>query len=87
MPVALAVIYQQFQDQRVSQFEEPKPPMAVGSESEERILVKNLPPNSTEGSVRQLFGTYAGVAGEGLNRRKGVFQDESLQQTDLVGIR
>ena len=29
----------------------------------ERVLVKNLPANSTEGSVRQLFQTYAALGG------------------------
>ena len=31
----------------------------------ERVLVKNLPANSTEGSVRQLFETYAALGGGG----------------------
>lgn len=31
----------------------------------ERVLVKNLPANSTEGSVRQLFQTYAALGGGG----------------------
>ena len=52
----------------------------------ERVLVKNLPANSTEGSVRQLFQTYAALGGGGKSPSGGMTCWWIREMTYIFGL-